>query len=71
MKMLVEIADSKVANFKELLKQHFHVKARPISPPDAAVLEEIMQIKKAFKTLEKVKAGKLKTRPAADLLNEL
>jgi hypothetical protein len=71
MKMLVEIADNKAASFRELVKQHFDVKAKPISSPDAAILEEIMHIKKAFKNLEKVKAGKLKTRPASELLNEL
>lgn len=71
MKMLIEIADNKAASFKELVKQHFDVTAKPISSPDAAILEEIIHIKKAFKNLEKVKAGKLKTRPASELLNEL
>ncbi|WP_147425608.1 hypothetical protein [Mucilaginibacter gracilis] len=71
MKMLVEIADNKAASFKELIKQHSYVKAKTISEPNAAILEEIMHIKKAFKNLEKVKAGKLKTRPASELLNEL
>lgn len=71
MKMLIEIADNKADSFKELVKQHFDVTAKPISSPDAAILEEIMHIKKAFKNLEKVKAGKLKTRPASELLNEL
>lgn len=71
MKMLIEIADSKAASFKELIKGHSYVKAKPLSAPDAAILEEIMHIKKAFKNLEKLKAGKLKTRPASELLNEL
>lgn len=71
MKMLIEIADNKAASFQELVKQHFDVKAKPISSPDAAIFEEIMHIKKAFKNLEKVKAGKLKIRPASELLNEL
>lgn len=71
MKMLIEIADNKAASFKELVKQHFNIEAKSISSPDAAILEEIMHIKKAFKNLEKVKAGKLKTRPASELLNEL
>jgi len=70
MKMLIEIADNKAASFKELVKQHFDVTAKTISPPDAAILEEIMHIKKAFSNLDKVKAGKLKTRPASELLNE-
>jgi len=47
------------------------VKARPISASDAALFEEIDEIKKAFKNVEKIKAGKLKGRPAEELLNEL
>ena len=71
MKMLVEMADNQAANFMELVKQHSYLKARPISAPDAAILEEIKHIKKAFKNLDKLEAGKLKTRPASEVLNEL
>ena len=71
MKMLVEIAENKATSFKELVKQYFDVKAKPISPSDASIFEDIMHIKKAFKLADKVKAGKLKTRPASELLNEL
>lgn len=71
MKLLIDIADSKAASFMELVKNQFDVKAKPISAPDAAVLEELNHIKRAFKNLAKVKSGKLATRPASDLLNEL
>jgi hypothetical protein len=35
------------------------------------ISREINQIKKAFKYAEKIKAGKLKGRPAEELLSEL
>jgi hypothetical protein len=59
MKLLIDIADNKAASFMELIKNQFDAKAKPISAPDAAVLEELTHIKKAFKNLDKVKAGKL------------
>jgi hypothetical protein len=71
MKLLIDIADNKAASFMELIKNHAYVKAKPLSAPDAAVLDELSHIKKAFKSLDKLKAGKLKTRPASDLLNEI
>lgn len=54
-----------------MLKEHSYIKAKSISAPDAEILEEIMHIKKAFKDIELIKAGKLKTRPVEDLLNEI
>lgn len=71
MKLVIEIADNKAANFMELIKNHSYVKAKALSEPDAAVLEELRHIKKAFKDLDKVKAGKLKTRPISDLFDDL
>jgi len=41
-----------------LIKNHAYVKAKPLSAPDAAILEEITEIKKAFKNADKIKAGK-------------
>ena len=55
----------------ELIKNHAYVKAKPLSASAAELIEEVNEIKKAFKDLEKVKAGKLKTRPSSELLNEL
>jgi hypothetical protein len=46
-------------------------KVKPISAPDAELFAEIGEIKKAFNNVAKIKAGKLKGRPASDLLNKL
>ena len=54
-----------------MVKSFSNVKAEPISAPDVELFSEIKEIKNAFKNVELIKAGKLKARPAADLLNEL
>ena len=71
MKLLIDIADNKVADFMELIKSYSQVKAKPFSGTDADLLDEINAIKKAFKNVEKIKTGKLKGRPVEDLFNEL
>jgi len=71
MKLVINIADNKADGFLELLKEHSYVKAKPLSAPDVAVLEELNHIRKALKLAEKVKAGIIKSRPASELLNEL
>ncbi|MES2266550.1 MAG: hypothetical protein V4520_07305 [Bacteroidota bacterium] len=71
MKLLLDIADNKVAGFMEMIKEHTYVKTQQLSSPDAELFEEIKEIKKAFKNVDRIKAGKLKTRPIEDLLNEL
>ncbi|WP_184549996.1 hypothetical protein [Mucilaginibacter sp. FT3.2] len=71
MKLLIDIADSKVESFIAMIKNHSYVKATTLSTPDAELFEEIKKIKSAFKNVEKIKAGKLKSRPAEDFLNEL
>jgi len=71
MKLLLDIADNKAAGFIEVIKSYSYVKSKPISEPDAELLEEINEIKKAFKAVEKIKGGKIKGRPAEELLNEL
>jgi hypothetical protein len=71
MKLILDIADDKAAGFMEIIKHYSYVKAKPISSPDAELFEEINEIKKAFKNVEKIKAGKLKGRPVEELLNEL
>jgi hypothetical protein len=71
MKLLIDIADNKAAGFMEIIKNYSYVKAKPISAPDAELFEEINEIKKAFKNVESIKAGKLKGRSAEELLNEL
>jgi len=71
MKFLVDVADSKADVFMKLIKEHCFVQARHISAVDADLLEEIRQIKKAFKNAENIKDGKLKGRLADDLLLSL
>lgn len=71
MKLLIDIADNKAESFLESLKGQSYVKAKPLSAPDAAVLEELNHIRNAFKLADKVKDGKIKSRPASELLNEL
>lgn len=71
MKLVIDIADNKAENFMELIRGHAYIKAKPLSKPDAEVLEELEHIKKAFKLAKKVKAGEIKGRPIEDLLNEL
>ncbi len=71
MKLVIDIADNKANSFLELLKGYSYVKAKPLSAPDAAVLEELTHIKKAFKLADQVKNGTIKSRPASELLNEL
>jgi len=71
MLLLVDIQDKKADRFMELIKNNSDAKVKPISAPDAELFAEIKEIKKAFKTAEKIKAGKLNGRPASELLNEL
>lgn len=68
MKVLVEIKDSKAEFVMELLNSLSYVKTKPLTPYKAQVLVEL---KEAVDNLNKVKQGKLKARPAQELLNEL
>jgi len=68
MKVLLEIPDNKAAFFMELLNSFSFLKAKPISPEKAQVL---MELKDAVETLNLVKEGKLKARPAKELLHEI
>ncbi len=68
MKVLVDVSDNKGDFILELLNNFSFVKARPISPAKALLLDEI---KEAVENLNFVKQGKLKARPAKELLNEL
>jgi hypothetical protein len=68
MKVLVDVKDSKADFILELLNNFSFVKAKTISPEKAQLLYEI---KEAVENLNLVKEGKIKARPAKDLLNEL
>jgi len=71
MKVLIDIKDNKVSEFMEMIKHYSYLKAKPLSAPDEELLEEIHEIKKAFKKVDLIKSGKLKGRSAEELLNEL
>ena len=68
MKLLLEIKDNKAAFFMELLKNFSYVKAKTISDEKALLIEEM---KEAVHNLKLVRQGKLKARPAKELLDEL
>jgi len=68
MKVLLEIPDNKAAFFMELLNSFSFVKAKTISPEKAQVL---LELKESVETLNLVKEGKLKARPAKELLHEI
>ena len=68
MKVLLDIKDNKAGFVMELLKNLPFVKARPLTPTKAQVLEELRE---AVENMTLVKEGKLKARPAKELLDEL
>jgi len=69
MKILLEITDNKVTFFMEVLKSFTFVKnATPLSDAKADLMQSI---KESVEELKQVKAGKLQTRSAKDLINEL
>jgi hypothetical protein len=69
MQILLEIKDSKVGFFMELLKNFsFIKKATPLSTSKAELMDDIRQ---SVEELNLVRAGKLKARNADDLIDEL
>ena len=68
MKILLEIKDSKAAFILELLNNFSFVKAKPLTPYKAEVLEGL---KDAVDEIKQIKQGKLKGTAAKDLLEEL
>lgn len=68
MRVLLDIKDSKAPFVMELLKSLSFVKAKPLTPYKARILEDT---KEAIEEMQLVKKGKLKTRNAEDLFDEL
>jgi hypothetical protein len=68
MKVLLDIKDTKAQFVMELLQSFSFVKAKPLTPYKADILEGI---KEAVEEMNLIKAGKLKARNAEDFLNEL
>lgn len=68
MKVLLDIKDEKVPFVMEVLKNFKFVKAELVAEEKTQLVDEI---KEAVENLKLVRAGKLKARPAKELLNEL
>lgn len=68
MKVLLDIKDSKAAFILELLDNFPFVKAKPLTPYKAEVLEGI---KEAVDEVNQIKAGKKRAKPLSEFLNEL
>ncbi len=68
MKVLLDIKDAKAPFVMELLQSLSFVKAKPLSPYKAKVLEDV---KEAVEEMKLIKKGKLKARNAEDLFHEL
>lgn len=68
MKLILEIKDTKVPFVMELLKNFSFIKAKPLTPYKSNVLENLSE---AVKELNLVNEGKLKTRNAEELFDEL
>lgn len=68
MKVLLDIKDDKAAFIMELLQNFKFVKAKPLTPYKAEVLEGLRD---AVDEVNQIKAGKKKAQPLSKFLNEL
>jgi hypothetical protein len=68
MRVLLDIKNNKALHLLEVLKGLSYVKTKTISEEKAVLMEEI---KEAVENLKLVRRGKMKARPAKDLLNEI
>ncbi len=68
MKVILDIKDHKFSFVMELLKNFSFVKAKPLSPYKAEVLESLRE---GVEEVKAIKEGRLKGIPARDVLNEL
>lgn len=68
MKVLLDINDDKATFILELLQHFKYVKARPLTPDKAEILEEL---KDAIEEVQLIKAGKEKVQPLSEFLNDL
>lgn len=68
MKVLLDVRDDKAAFIMELLHNFKFVKAKPLTPYKAEVLEGL---RKAVEEVNQIKAGKKKAQALSEFLNEL
>lgn len=73
MKVIIDIPDDKQGRtFLKRAKALSYVQtAKKVSASEIVILKEISEIKKAHRLADQVRSGKLKGRPARELLNEL
>ena len=73
MKLILDIPDTEQGtSFYNRVKKYSYVgKAKVVTSADVKALEELHEARQAHSLAAKVKAGKIKTRPARQLLNEL
>ena len=68
MKVILDIEDSKAPFVMELLESLSFVKAKPLSPYKAKIIEDVTE---AVEEMKLIKKRKLKSRNAEDLFYEL
>ncbi|MCF8459318.1 MAG: hypothetical protein K9G46_01210 [Flavobacteriales bacterium] len=68
MKVLLDIKDANALHLMEVLKSLPYVKTQQLTDEKAELLSDIRE---AVENLKLVRSGKMKARPAKDLLNEL
>jgi len=68
MKVILDVKDSKASFVMELLGNFSFIKVQPITGERALLLHEIRE---AVDTVNLVKNGKFKARPAKELLDEI
>lgn len=68
MKILLDVKDDKANFIMELLDNFKFVKAQPLDPQKAEIMENLRE---AVEEVNQVKAGKQKAQPLSELLDEL
>ncbi len=68
MKVLLDIKDDKAPFILELLKHFKYVKAKPLTPYKAEILEGL---KESVEQVNLAKEGKIKLKSARNLLDEI
>ena len=68
MKVLLDIQDDKAQSLLEVLSGLSYVKTQPLTDEKAQLISDIRE---AVENLKLVREGKMKARPAKDLLDEL
>jgi hypothetical protein len=68
MKVLLDIKDDKAHHLMEVLKGLSYVKAKPLTPYRAKVLQDVRE---AVEEMNLIRSGQLQARNAEDLFDEL